>query len=196
MIILDLESSGTNPWKHSIVSIGAVDFKNREETFYEECKIWTEAHIDEEALKVNGFTKEDIKREDKKEEGEIVKDFLDWAMKKEDHTIAGHSPHFDLFFLQAGAERAHLDFPLAHRVVDLHSISYFHMISQGIEPPFEKGKSALNSDVVMEYVGIPTEPKPHNALNGAKWEAEAFSRLFYEKSFFPEFAEYKIPWNK
>lgn len=40
MIILDVEASGTHYGKHSIVSIGAVDFDNPENRFYEECRIW------------------------------------------------------------------------------------------------------------------------------------------------------------
>jgi DNA polymerase III epsilon subunit-like protein len=194
MIVLDIESSGTNPWKHSIVSIGAIDFDKPESSFYEECKIWEEAHIDPEALEVNGFTSEEIKDSSKQSEGGIVESFLDWAGDSADHTIAGHNPFFDLFFIQAVAQRNHLNFPLAHRIIDLHSICYFHMLRRGIKPPLKKQHSALNSDKVMEYVGITTEPKPHNALNGAKWESEAFMRLFFDRSLFQEFKDYPIPW--
>jgi DNA polymerase III epsilon subunit-like protein len=194
MIVLDIESSGTNPWKNSVLSIGAIDFDNPAETFYEECRIWDEAHINEESLKINGFTLESIKRKDKREEREIVTEFFKWALKRKDHTIAGHNPFFDIFFIQMAAERGRLDFPLAHRIVDLHSVCYFHMIRRAIEPPIKNKRTDLNSDTVMEYVGIPREPKPHKALNGAKWEAEAFSRLFYEKSLFPEFTNFAIPW--
>ncbi len=196
MIVLDIESSGTNPWKHSILSIGAIDFNKPERTFYEECRVWPEAHIDEESLKVNGFTLEDIKRENKREEGEIVRDFLDWVKKSSDHTIAGHNPFFDLFFIQAASQRNHLDFTLAHRLVDLHSICYFHMVKRGLKPPLKNQRSDLNSDNVMEYVGISIEPKPHNALNGARWEAEAFMRLFYDQGLFPEFKDFSLPWLK
>ena len=38
MIILDIETTGVNPEKHAIVSVGAVDFLNPSRTFYEECK--------------------------------------------------------------------------------------------------------------------------------------------------------------
>lgn len=196
MLILDIESSGTNPQKHSIVSIGAIDFLVPNRTFYEECRIWDEAHIDKDALAVNGFTEEEIKMSDKKTEGEIVKNFLDWALLGKNHTIGGQNPFFDVFFVQSAAERAGLDFPLAHRVLDLHSICYFHMVRRGIEPPVEKGRTALNSNAITKYVGIPNEINPHNALNGAKWEAEAFSRLFYEKPLFPEFEKFEIPWIK
>jgi len=195
MIILDIESSGTNPWKHSILSIGAIDFLKPENTFYRECKIWPEANVDKEALEVNGFTLEDINREDKKTEGEIVKEFFSWIMETENHTIAGHNPFFDLFFVQAAADRANLNFPLAHRVIDLHSICYFHMLKRGIKPPIKNQRTDLNSDTVMEYVGISIEPKPHNALNGAKWETEAFHRLFYDRFILPDFKESKVPWK-
>jgi len=195
MLVLDIESSGTNPWRHSILSIGAVDFLKPSRTFYEECKIWDGAHIDKEALQVNGFTEEEIKEENKKSEGEVAKDFIEWALYSGNHTIAGHNPFFDLFFVQAAANRVSLDFPLAHRVIDLHSISFFHMLKQGIKAPVKNQRTDLNSDAVMEYVGLPAEPKPHNALNGAKWETEAFYRLFYDKPLFPEFQKFKIPWT-
>ncbi len=54
------------------------------------------------------------------------------------------------------------------------------------------GKSLLDSDAVMTYVGIPTEPKPHIALNGALWEAEAISRLLYQKNLLSQFEQYPI----
>ena len=49
MIIIDVEASGTEHDKHSIVSLGAIDFDNPENRFYRECKVWTGAHIMDEA---------------------------------------------------------------------------------------------------------------------------------------------------
>jgi hypothetical protein len=48
----------------------------------------------------------------------------------------------------------------------------------------------------MQYVGIPPEPKPHVAINGAIWEYEALHRLIYEKQGLEEFKAYPIPWLK
>ena len=45
MLILDIEASGTNYEKHSIVSIGAVSFEDPTKRFYGECKIWEAADI-------------------------------------------------------------------------------------------------------------------------------------------------------
>ncbi len=78
------------------------------------------------------------------------------------------------------------------RSVDLHSVCYTHMLVRGRNPAKE-GTSIVSLDKVLEYVGLQPEPKPHNALTGAKLEAEAFSRLIYGRQLLPEYAEFKIP---
>ena len=60
MIVVDVETTGLYPNKNSIVSIGAVDFLNPVNTFYQECRIWRGAKISDQALEVNGFTKKQI----------------------------------------------------------------------------------------------------------------------------------------
>ena len=62
MLVVDVEASGTDYSKHSIVSVGALDFANPKNRFYEECRIWDGAHIMDGALTVNGFTKAQITR--------------------------------------------------------------------------------------------------------------------------------------
>ena len=52
MIVVDLETTGVDPRKHSILSIGAVDFNNQENYFYGECRIREGALIDNYALAV------------------------------------------------------------------------------------------------------------------------------------------------
>ncbi|MSR78577.1 MAG: hypothetical protein EXS59_00310 [Candidatus Taylorbacteria bacterium] len=192
MIVIDVEASGVSPEKNSLVSVGAVDFANPDRRFYEECRIWDGAHVDKDALAVNGFTREQISDTKKKSDREVVLDFLEWINNSEEKTIAGHNPSFDRDFLQATAYRYHINWPLAHRTIDLHSVCYFDMIRKGITPPTLHGHSALNLDAVLRYVGIPDEPKPHNALTGALVETEAFSRLFYGKSLLPEFTSYPL----
>ncbi len=194
MIVVDIETSGVDPVKNSILSIGAVDFLDPTRVFYEECQVFEGAHISEEALAINGYTKEQAQDLNKQSDKELVEKFLEWAIGSKDHTIAGQNPSFDRDFLKYTAERYHLNWPLTKRTVDLHSVCYLHMIERGIEPPLEKNRSALNLDLVLAYVGMPAESKPHLAINGARLEAEAFSRLFYSKCFFPEYENFKIPW--
>ncbi|MFA6463950.1 MAG: 3'-5' exonuclease [Candidatus Paceibacterota bacterium] len=194
MIVLDIETTGTDPRVHSIASIGAVDFDQPEREFYEQCKIFDGAKIEKEALAVNGFTEEQLHDQSKKTEAEIVKAFLDWAKQSNDHTMSGQNPNFDTSFVIAAAERNHLDFSMPRRTVDLHSICLAHMIWKGKKPPIANNRSNLNSDSIMKYVGIPPEIHPHKAINGARIEAEAFSRLLYNKPFFESYKAFKIPW--
>lgn len=196
MLVVDVEASGTEYQKHSIVSIGALDFDNPERRFYEECRIWEGAHIMDEALQVCGFTEADITNLEKKPEGEVARMFLEWSQHIGDRTLAGQNVSFDRDFLKAAAEREGLSWDLAHRTIDTHSLCWMHMVKHGLTPPIdpEHRRSALNLDAVLNYCGIPEEPQPHNALTGALSHAEVIARLLYDKKLLPEFDQYPIPW--
>ena len=108
MIVVDVETTGTNPQKHSIISIGAIDMDapiDQNGQFYAECRVWEGAHIEPDAMAVNGMTDEQIHDKQKPEEGEAVRQFFAWFAEKENLVLAGHNPMFDLGFLQAAAAR-------------------------------------------------------------------------------------------
>lgn len=194
MIVLDVEASGTDYEKHSIVSIGALDFDQPGKRFYMECRIWEGAHIMDEALARNGFTNEQITDPRKVTEAELYDAFVAFALTAADHTFSGQNPSFDRDFLNAAAKRAHRDWPFAHRTIDIHSLCWMHMVKRGFTPPIEHNRSMLNLDSVLNYIGIPSEPEPHNALTGALCHTEAISRLLYDRKLLPEFESYAIPW--
>ncbi|MBI2048582.1 MAG: 3'-5' exoribonuclease [Parcubacteria group bacterium] len=198
MIVLDVESSGTEYHVHSILSLGAIEFENPTNQFYDECRMWDGAHVMDEALEVNGFTRDEIIDEKKKTEAELVRSFLAWANGVGEKTLAGQNPSFDRDFVKAAAGRAHIDYDLAHRTIDTHTLAWMHMVKRGIEPPIDpvKQHSKLNLDAVLNYTGIPAEPEPHNALTGAMCHAEVIARLLYDKPLLPEFSHYEIPWKK
>ncbi len=196
MLIVDVEASGTDPSKHSIVSVGALDLKNPTNRYYEECRIWDGAHIMPEALGVNGFTEAEITDPKKQSEADITHSFLHWSEGLEERTLAGQNVSFDRDFLKAAAHRAgHTDWPFAYRTIDVHTLCYMHMVTHGIQPPVLNKRSALNLDAVLNYVGIPEEPMPHNALTGALSHAEVISRLLYGRKLLPEFKQFELPWK-
>lgn len=197
MLVLDIEASGTEYHKHSIVSLGALDFHNPEYRFYEECRIWDGAHVMEEALEVCGFSEEEITDPKKQTEAELIQKFIAWAEPIADRTFAGQNVSFDRDYVKAASERAGLNYTFAYRTIDSHSLAWMHIIKQGGEPPIdeEHKRSALNLDAVLNYTGIPEEPQPHNALTGALSHAEVISRLLYDKKLLPEFEQYDIPWH-
>jgi DNA polymerase III epsilon subunit-like protein len=196
MLVLDIEGSGTEYQKHSVVSIGAVDFNNPENRFYSECRIWEGAHIMDGALEVNGFTEAEITDPSKPSERELIQQFLEWSQHLSDRTLCGQNVSYDRDMLKAGAERAGLSWDLAYRSVDTHSLAWMHIIKSGKKPPIDEQhrRSSLNLDTILNYCGIPEEPHPHNALTGALCHAEVASRLLYNRTLLPEFAKYALPW--
>ena len=197
MIVVDVEASGVDPKINSMVSVGALDLDNPTNRFYGECRIWDGAHIEEGALAVNGFTREEITDPAKQSEADLVHAFIKWGLEVGERTFAGQNVSFDRDYLRESAIRAgHTDWPFAHRTIDTHTLCHMHMVKRGLTPPVDPvhKRSALNLDAVLNYCGIPEEPQPHNALTGALCHAEVISRLLYDKKLVPEFDQYPIPW--
>jgi DNA polymerase III epsilon subunit-like protein len=196
MIIIDVEASGVDYAKHSIVSLGAIDFCNPENHFYMECQIWPGAHIMEDALVVNGFTEAQITDSSKPTEAELVTQFLEWSYGMADRTLVGQNVSFDRDFVKHACQRAHLDFNLPYRTLDTHTLCWMHMVKRGFEVPIDPQhkRSLLDLDAVLNYCGITSEPQPHNALTGAMSHAEVTSRLLNDKKLLPEFDAFEIPW--
>ncbi|MBI3671237.1 3'-5' exoribonuclease, partial [Candidatus Azambacteria bacterium] len=185
---------GLDSRKNSVVSIGAVDFDDPTRQFYEECRVFEGAEIDDDALAVNGFTREQCLDKNKKTLREVMTLFKAWIDEaKGDKILAGQNAFYDRDILNESFKRSAIDFQFHFRILELHSIAYFDFVKRGFTPPTEDGLSALSLDRVLNYVGLPQEPRPHNALVGAKMEAEAISRIFYGKNLLEEYSKYDIP---
>jgi len=193
MIVLDIETTGTDPRSHAIVEVGAIDFDCPGNQFNERCQIWGGAEIDKKALEINGLTLIEIQDKTIFTQKELISRLMIWTDQIEDKTIAGQNVDFDIDFLKESSKRCGLNLSIGKRKVDQHSIVYAHFLKRNILPPLKDGFSDLNSDFIMNYVGLPPEPKPHRAINGARYEAEALSRLIYGRGMFEEFAGYDIP---
>lgn len=198
MIVLDVESSGIVPEKHSILSIGALDLDDPTNQFYEECQVWEGAAISDEALAINGFSREEITGQGsmKQTEAGLIASFVAWATgRPKDRTLAAQNVTFDRRFVEAACARAGIECPFAHRTLDVHSLVWLHMVSRGIEPPAKNHHSGIDLGFALAYAGLPEEQKPHNALTGALCHAEVISRIAYTKTLLPDFSSFTIPWE-
>ena len=193
MIVLDIETTGLNPKKHSVIEVAAIEFDNPQNVFNEICRKWPGAEIDQKALDINGFSPEEITNPAILSQKELLMRFNDWLNATGDRTIAGHNIAFDISFLNESCKRFNLSYDYGKRTVDQHSLVYSHFLKRKIKPPLKDGVSNLNSDFIMSYVGIPAEPKPHRAINGARFEMEALSRLIHGSGIFDEFSAYPLP---
>ncbi len=195
MLVIDIESTGLNSQKNSLLSIGAVDFDNPKRTFYGECRVFDGAEFDPEALAVCGFSKEECKDPNKQSQAELMVSFKKWIKEGTgDKILAGQNAYFDRDILNISFKRSRIDFTFHFRIMELHSIAFSDFLKRDLNPPLKKeGISTLSLDKILNYVGLPNEPKPHNALTGAKVEAEAFSRIIYGKNLLDEFIGFSIP---
>lgn len=194
MIVVDVETTGLDPGKNSLVSIGAIDFSNPKNQFYVECRIDEDTEVSKQALEINGFSEEQLRDKTKKSLKDATLDFVAWLETcGDDRTLAGENPAFDRDFLKASLEKYGINWSPGHRTEDLHSLCYAHHMTLGLKPPVKNGRTDLDHDKTLNYVGLHAEPRPHNALVGAKMEAEAFSRLIYGKPLLDEFKEYAVP---
>lgn len=195
MIIIDIETSGIDPDKHGVLSVGAIEFENPDNQFYTESYLSPDLDYEEETAAVHGFNLEQVRDETRESPYILIKSLVDWMQKISDRTPAGvHIASFDLQFLQRLAHREKINWPLGKRSVDLHTLVYGHV--QRNQPDLYQPinqRSNINSNFIQRYCGITEVPFPHNALTDAKWEAECFSRLLSGKKLLPEFKNQEIP---
>lgn len=193
MIVVDIEASGMSPMLHSIVSLGAVDFNNPTNKFYEECRIDDDSTYSDEALRINGFSIGEITDKKKQTTAELLKHYFEWAVKISDKTIAGQNVDFDKYFINETCKKHSLKHQIDKRIVDLHGLCYAKLLAIKREIPLVKESSGLNTDTILKLVGLDERPGAHNALEDALLEAEAFSRLIYGKNLLPEYQSFSVP---
>lgn len=174
MIVVDVETGGIDPLKNPLLSIGAVEFENPTNQFYSEISPSEGLEITEEALQVNGINIEEWKKNEPL--GVVMYNFYTWVNKVKLNTVlGGHNPRFDLDFLNESIKKCGQKLPFSYRTVDLHSMAYSHFY---MDPTMkDEEKNHLTSNEIYKRLNMKTEPKPHNALNGAKYETEALYKL-------------------
>lgn len=176
ILVVDLETTGLDARKHSILQIGAVWLTGGEGEFSLNCRRAADTLIDPKAMEINGLSPERADDPSLPEEGEAVKQFLTW-LGPLPCILAGLNPSFDRAFLQEAQYRktftsqAVRRFP--HRVLDLHSLAVSYALAKG-DPIPSRG---YYTDEIYAVLGLPPEPKPHVTITGARREAEALRML-------------------
>lgn len=194
MIVIDIETSGLDKTQHGILSIGAVDMKSPKKIFYQEARLNPEELFDPQACVVNGFTEADARSTSKQSRAQLIRNFSDWLESRPEKVIAGlHVQAFDVPFINYKSEKSRIGLRLKMRSIDLHTLTYAKMLELKKVIPLTDGWSVMDTDFVHPFCGLPEEPRPHNALRGASWEAESMHRLIYGKGLLKEFANHPVP---
>ena len=213
--VVDIEATSLDTRRGAIASVGMVAFKDGAlRRFYRVFRPFAGAKIDRSALAVCGFTLKQLnnKCDCKGGEGHCknpehahsprkVPAYISKFMQENRcHTIAGQNPAFDTGYLNAYFERYKRFNFMSHRTLDLHSVAYGRIAEKGIAVPVSTIKAGgitylrndLSATRLYGMIGMPTEPKPHNALTGAIFEFEALCRLIYRKQVLNEFRGYPL----
>jgi len=207
MITFDIETTGLNFWENGILSIGSLCFGNPEKQFYGECRVDEDNIITEEALKINGFSREEIKSEEKQTQEELVRKFVKWMNEQEIRILGGHNVgFFDLNFIKTKAKKYNIPLKMRFRSLDLCSVAqtkYFQIYGKFLLDDYKENGMSLPE--VLKFCGIKDkrveirsgelikQGKTHNALEDCKLEAECFSRLLSGKGLFEEYNKFLIP---
>jgi DNA polymerase III epsilon subunit-like protein len=194
LIVLDVEATGLDHEYCSLLSIGAVDFDNPDNTFYGECRADENAVINEKSLKYCGFTIEQMKDPSKQTSAELVNSYHKWTESITDRTLAGQNVHFDYYWLNKAYITNQTDYYPMTRLFELHTLAYLKYMQSGFEIPLKGGGSDLGLPQILEFVGLEDfRTQGHNALEDAKIETECLYRLIFGQGVYTEFTENEIP---
>ena len=168
MIFVDLETTGLDGMMNGIASIGAVMQPEGAE-FYAEVRLDENVEITEKALEVNGFTEEELYDLTKSDIAQVLKDFDEWSKQAKDRILAAFNSSFDVErFLLRNYQLCELEWTFGYRTIDIHTVAHFLMTTIDEFTPAYNGVSTVGLDYSLKWAGLPEEPKPHNALTGAK----------------------------
>ena len=180
MIVVDIETTGMEPDRHSIVSIGAMEYENPENRFYKECRMDEDRKIDKKSFEINGFTKKEVTDKKKPTVKELLEDFTEWTKKIKERTIAGDNIWFDIGFLEYNFEEKGIKSPFKKEYVELHELT-----------PLLK-EMPWSLDIVLNMVGVPPRDGTHNALDDVELTAEAIARITTGDGLLQRFAKYPL----
>jgi DNA polymerase III epsilon subunit-like protein len=196
VIVIDVETSGLNPGKHSILEIGAVRFGAGTATmapgglievqwpsFEIKCRGWEMAlpggaiimaDHEADAMRINGRSVASLIDPALPTEQDAIGQFHNWLGDGK-FVIAGLNPQFDMSFLRAAYARAGLNekIPFRHRMIDLHTLAAAWAVTRNVPMP----PTGFSTNAIYALLNMPDEPEPHAALTGARMEALAVSRI-------------------
>ncbi len=175
-VFLDIEANGLNPQIHKILEIAfkIVDLSTGEvkENFQslvtQPIEAWEKS--DQESLRVNGFTWDEVKngRSIRHTSQQIIDLFAKWGIRRKQAVFICQNPSFDrVYFSQLidADTQELLSWP--YHWLDLASMFWALSMTKakkGEGPlPWEVG---VSKDLIASHYQLACEEKPHRAMNG------------------------------
>lgn len=153
IVYLDCETTGLDADYHEIISVCVIRNSDNRTWTWKANPEWPE-HIDEEAVKINGYHPQDwltaITQNEMAHELGMVLDSC---------IIIGHNPRFDIEFVTNLFWRHKVNCKLSYRAIDTITLSYVYLVPWGLK--------SLSMDEIRKFLGWKT-PKIHTSLKDAQ----------------------------
>lgn len=175
-VFLDTETNGLNSAHHKIVEIAfkiidlaSGELKEEYQTLVAQpFEAWEKS--DQESLRINGFTWEEISRgkTPRHVSQAIIDIFSRWGIRRKQAVFICQNPSFDrIFFSQLIDSDTQELLSWPYHWLDLASMHWalsLQKARQKLGPfPWETG---LSKDLIASHYKLPMEAKPHRAMNG------------------------------
>lgn len=177
LIVVDTETAGLDPCKHSILTFGACVYHDGAVVSTFLGKVCEPVlSVDHDALAVNGIKVEDVAKWDTPLQ--VVQKFKNWLLQNElygKQTLVAHGVQFDAPFLRRLWEQAGVKFEdtFSHRMVCTQSVANLLVLAGRLDLP----GNSTSLDNVAQAFGYKREHQFHDALEDAILTARILRRL-------------------
>lgn len=176
LVVIDLETSGVNPNKHSVLEIGVCPLDKNIKPFHVYVRSHNIIWSDFARKNFSNFSSEwEDKSVSPKEAVTMLGDYFAKFFGGQKVTAIGHNIGFDMSFLKKIAYEAGLDeIPfLSHRALDTHTLLYL-LYKMGRIP-----EAALSSDGAFSFFEINVaKGKRHTAIGDAEATKKMVIKIF------------------
>lgn len=167
LAITDLETTGDVASIHEIIEIGLVLCNPKTFEIVDTLNIKVKPEHPEiniqAAIDVNGYNEQDWSKAVSLKEGMVI-----YSQKTKDAVFYAYNVTFDWSFIIEAFRKTGTE-----NMMDYHRFDIMSMAFQ----KFKQEMDSVSLRSVSKILGIPEEPFPHNALNGAMQAFEVLKRL-------------------
>lgn len=160
IVMMDVETGGLDPRKHSLLQVALVVCENGQELDAMKINIVHEVYnVDQRAMDINGIDLDSHKGYKPDEAVAMITDFMATHFEKPAQ-VCGHNVSFDVGFVKElfGTVEADYDKVFSYRLLDTSAVARF-LVFAGIIPP----RGSLGD--LAKHFKVPHDPKElHDAL--------------------------------
>ena len=167
--ITDFEFTGLDPTRHEVIEIGLIVIDS--ETLLEKNRFDVKVapdHIENampESIAVAGY-----KKEDWLSALSLHKALTQYIEAAQNSIFAAWCTPYDWIFLLEAFKKTNIKNPFDYRTIDLFTVAYEKLRNN-------PNVTHMGLATLCQYFGIPKEPMPHRAINGAQSAFELYKKL-------------------